>query len=160
MIEKANISEHVIKLSNLLICGLVSILFLFLSIAAIVSTSIIDPQNVSKEHILYSYDNIFINILVIAVFIILLKLLTRYAEYINPKIASIVLIAFTTIVGIIWAISVKSVPAADSGTIVKSARAFISGDYSLLQSWEAEYLKYCGLLWAFRNHKEKFGIKN
>ena len=141
MTRKADLAMSLIKFSNLFICGLLCLIFLFLSIASIYSTSVLDPHHFLEEHILYVHDHVIINILIIAAIIFLLKLFNQYVQHINTRTATLVLIVFTTLIGAIWIISVKSIPASDSGTIVKSAMAFIKGDYSLLQSADS-YFRY------------------
>ena len=141
MVNKTDGWEYPVKFSGLFICGLLGILFLFLSVAGILSTSVLDPANFVEEHILYPHDRVILNLLTVVAFLLLLKLLKPYAKSINPQIATLVLIAYTTLIGAVWVIAVKSVPAADSGAIVNAAKSFIKGSYAPLQAADS-YFRY------------------
>ncbi len=141
MVNKTKISECLVRFSGLFICGLLGILFLFLSAAGVLSTSVLDPANFVEEHILYPHDSVILNLLTVAAFLLLLKLLKPYAKSIHPQTATIVLIAYTTLIGAVWVMAVKSIPAADSGMIVSSAKAFIKGSYAPLQAADS-YFRY------------------
>lgn len=141
MVNKTGRWEYPVKFSGLFICGLLGILFLFLSAAGVLSTSVLDPANFVEEHILYPHDSVILNLLTVAAFLLLLKLLKPYAKSIHPQIATIVLITYTTLIGAVWVMAVKSIPAADSGAIVNAAKAFIKGSYAPLQSADS-YFRY------------------
>ncbi len=142
MLSLKNFSIKVLFASNFFISCFLFVLFIFLSISSLVFTSIIDPDFFVGEHILYIKDNIFLNIVFLILLILFLKggyvLLKKLP--LNYSIA--VLIAYTAILGVIWVASVKSVPAADSGSIFRAAAAFSRGDYSSLAASSSYYNYY------------------
>lgn len=140
MIKKLDLSSNIQRLGIWFITGLLCVIFLFLSIESILSTAVIDPINISSEHIIYSDDNIIVNLAIILGAVILMWLLIKLTENINIKLAAAVLILYATAISSIWVISVKSIPAADSGSIVKAAAAFLNGDYSALKT--GTYFRY------------------
>lgn len=141
MDQKIRLPERFIKISCLLVCGVLCLVFLFLSIASLFSTSVIDPAQFISEHILYVPDNILLNLLIVAVLFLLFKLYRRYGKSIKTIYAIIALLGFTTFLGVLWVGSVRSVPAADSGMITRAAEAFLNGKYGPLRSADS-YFRY------------------
>ncbi len=142
MARKKNPSEFIVKCSSRFTCGLLCLVFLFLSLASMLLTNVFDPKNFIREHILFVPDNVLLNIAIIAAVIFLLALLKRFSKYIHLKAATIALIAYTTFIGIVWIVSVQSVPAADSGIVINAAKSFVRGDYSSLLSTDSYFRFY------------------
>ena len=143
------------RISGYIIFGLSCVIFLFLSIAGILQTSKIDPKNYVKEHILFINDNLLYNIFFMFLFLATLCLLYRMMKRISLKVMSLFLIFYVVIIGFIWVYAVQSVPAADSDKITSAARAFLNGDYSVLQS-DDSYFRYFPFQLGFTFYCEIF----
>lgn len=125
----------------MIFCGLTLILFLFLSIASLFGSSVLDPNKYTQEHILFENDNVLFNILALILLFALLIVLNRLLKRVHLKTLSIILLGYVSLIGCVWVCAVKSVPVADSGTISGAAGAILSGSYSLLQKSDS-YFRY------------------
>ena len=126
---------------NLIICGLACLLFTFLSIASLFGSSVLDPKKYLQEHILFENDNVIFNILALIALFALLLVLNWLLKRFSLKTLTIILVAYVTVIGCAWVCAVKSVPAADSGSISGAAGDFASGNYSVLQKSDS-YFRY------------------
>lgn len=126
---------------NFLFCGLLCLIFLFLSIASLVGSSVLDPKKYFQEHILFQNDNVLFNILALVLLFALLMFLKSLIKKFRLKTVTTVLIVYVTVAGCLWVCLVKSVPMADSGRITSAAAAFAAGNYSVLQSGDS-YFRY------------------
>lgn len=144
-VTKNNILSFTPKISNFCIDALfiiMSVLFGFMSVVSLISTSKIDQSKLYAEHILYDFDNIFINVSITLLFLAALILLGRYTTFIhkiNLKIATLLLVIYTTVLSLIWIISVSSIPSADSAIVVSAANSIVNGDYSVFHTSNAKY---------------------
>jgi len=132
-------SEKLISYSILIIF---TAIFGFLSVESIWHTSVFDPDKILYETILYNYDNVFINLLIIGVVTFILYVTKRYWEKFNLKVLTLIAYAFIIAIGFIWVFSVKSVPTEDSYTVTNNAKLFLEGNYENLMYIEGYFNKY------------------
>lgn len=129
-INKRNKVESII--TNIF-CILSLLAFGYVSIISLFQTSVIDPQNYSGEVILFNWDMIPINFLVLVIFAFAMyKLCSVFNVFakINMKYMYIALTAYVLIVGFLWVTSVTSIPAADSQSVFDAASKAAVNDYS------------------------------
>ena len=122
-----------------IVCNIFCILSLFafgyISIISLFQTSVIDPQNYSGEVILFNWDLIPINFLVLIVFgFAMYKLCSVFNVFakIKMKYMYIALSVYVLVVGFLWVTSVTSIPAADSQSVFDAASKAAVNDYSSL----------------------------
>ena len=130
VINKTSKTEYIIV--NLL-CMLLFISFGYIAIMSIFQTSVIDPASYGNEVILYQDDNIVLNLLCMSLFTVFLFRMnkhTQFFEKVNMKFMEIGLFAFVSVIGLIWVLSVTSIPAADSYNIFETATQAAEGNYN------------------------------
>lgn len=118
--------------------------FGYIAIMSFIQTSIFDVSKYSSEVVLYQTDNIVLNIAFTALFVFLLFKLRRYCNFfakVNMKYMEIAIVAFPIIIGLIWILSVTSVPGADSFSLFEAATRAAKGDYSAMQNGTDFYNK-------------------
>ncbi|MCQ2514221.1 MAG: glycosyltransferase family 39 protein [Ruminococcus sp.] len=128
--KRQNTLEYVIV--NL-ICLLVFVAFGYIAIMSMIQTSVIDPTNYGNEVILYQNDTIPFNILITALFGIFIFKMKKHYDFfakVNMKYLEIALVAYTFVLGLIWVMSVSSIPAADSQNIFETATNATKGIYT------------------------------
>ncbi len=111
--------------------------FGYIAIMSFIQTSVFDVSKYSSEVVLYQTDNIILNIAFTALFVFLLFKLKRYFNFfakVNIKYMEIAIVVFPIIVGLIWILSVTSVPGADSYSLFEAATRAAKGDYSAMQN--------------------------
>lgn len=111
--------------------------FGYIAIMSFIQTSVFDVSKYSSEVVLYQTDNIILNIAFTALFVFLLFKLKRYFNFfakVNMKYMEIAIVVFPIIVGLIWILSVTSVPGADSYSLFEAATRAAKGDYSAMQN--------------------------
>ena len=111
--------------------------FGYIAIMSFIQTSVFDVSKYSSEVVLYQTDNIILNIAFTALFVFLLFKLKRYFNFfakVNMKYMEIAIVAFPIIIGLIWILSVTSVPGADSYSLFEAATRAAKGDYSAMQN--------------------------
>ncbi len=110
----------------------------FLAIASILQTSVIDPKNFRKEHILFLSDSAIFNaIILLGLFGLIAYALSRFTRTVGrnqTRVAKIVLAVWVFGLSCIWALSVCSIPEADSARVVEAARLAAAGDFSFFRS--------------------------
>jgi hypothetical protein len=137
-----NVAEkRPVRIFHLIILGMSGVLFLLLSTAALLGSCKIDPNAYTREHILFLYDNVLVNILWGLLFLAILLLLFKVLKRLSLRTLSAILVVYVTAIGFIWVCAVQSVPAADSAKITSAAADFLSGNYSALTSSDS-YFKY------------------
>lgn len=118
--------------------------FGYIAIMSFIQTSVFDVSKYSSEVVLYQTDNIILNIAFTALFVFLLFKLKRYFNFfakVNMKYMEIAIVAFPIIIGLIWILSVTSVPGADSYSLFEAATRAAKGDYSAMQNGTDFYNK-------------------
>lgn len=139
-----NLSQRLIDFSNIFICGFLGLIFLFLSISSFITTCTVAENENTLEHIFFNKDNIFENILFFITFVLVLLIIMSIINWqkFNINYAIIALLISTTIIGVIWVVSVKSIPYGDSAYIVDSAEKFLNNDYSIFKESDSYYKYY------------------
>lgn len=118
-----------------IICIFAFLAFGFVAIMSILQTSVIDPENYTAEKILYNWDLIPVNLLVIILFgFVIYKLNKIYGLFagININYMYIAMASYVIIVGFLWVGSVNSIPGADSANIFETASQAAHNNYSTL----------------------------
>lgn len=130
------ITEKIIKIGDKAARWLVLVIFsictVILFYQSMFSTSIIDR----KEHVTYVNDSVFINILLLALFLgigVLLKLKKKHVVPMPDKkvlaiITVIYVFAMTAMV-----VTLKIVPTADQGSVLRCAQSLLSGNF---EEWQ------------------------
>lgn len=127
-----------------IICLLVFAAFGYLAIMGIIQTSKIDPANYGSEVILYETDNIALNLLFTALFFVFLFAMKKRYDFfskINIKVLEVALPCYVTALGLLWVLSVQSVPAADSQNIFEAAANAVQGKYQSMYDGGVFYNK-------------------
>lgn len=130
--KKQNAIEYAVV--NIL-CLIVFIAFGYIAVMSFFQTSVIDPNNYSNEVILYQADSVALNLLFISIFaVFVFKMKNHYDffEKVNMKFMEIALAVFAVVIGLIWVLSVWSIPAADSQNIFETATQAAQGNYNSL----------------------------
>ncbi len=113
---------------------LLAAVFFFLAVSGLLLTSKINPDFYIAERIIYSPDNIIINIIAaIAVLGAAVFLHCKFSgriKAVHCNIAEILMLVFIFAIGVYWVVSVKYIPQADSGMLARAAASAIAGDYS------------------------------
>ncbi len=132
-LEKSN--SKIERIISNIICIIAFLAFGFVAVMSILQTSVIDPENYSSEKILYNWDLIPVNLLIIILFgFVIYKLNKLYGLFakINITYMYIAMAAYILIIGFLWVGSVKSIPAADSANIFETASQVAHNNYSTL----------------------------
>lgn len=111
--------------------------FGYIAIMSFIQISVIDPEEYGNEIILYQLDNILLNILFTALFAFVLFRLKKHCNFfakVNMAYMEIGIVFYTIVLGLIWILSVTSVPASDSYNLFEAATKAADGDYSFLQN--------------------------
>ena len=137
--KKQNIFEYaVVNILSLI----VFIAFGYIAVMSFFQTSVIDPNNYGNEVILFQGDSVVLNLLFISIFTVFVFKMKRHYDFfakVNMRFMEIVLAAFAGIIGLIWVLSVWSVPAADSQNIFETATQAAQGNYNSLTSGSVFY---------------------
>ncbi|MGN0489089.1 MAG: glycosyltransferase family 39 protein [Ruminococcus sp.] len=118
-----------------IICIIAFLAFGFVAVMSILQTSVIDPENYTAEKILYNWDLIPVNLLLIILFgFVIYKLNKLYGFFakININYMYIAMAAYVVIIGFLWVGSVNSIPGADSANIFETASQAARNNYSTL----------------------------
>lgn len=139
------------SLTRLLII-LAGALTLGLGLAAVAGTSVIDPKNFSGEHILFRTDAWAANVAVLMSVLGLMTWLgwrqeqrpaisgrTPLIDRLAVPLAAAVLLVWVGVAGLVWSLSVASVPAADSARVVTAAANAVTGNFSTLQASDSYF---------------------
>lgn len=132
------INERIVRICCGIIFALLTVVFLFLSVASLTGTSVIDPAKYTQEHVLFLKDSVWVNLIVLIVLLALgTFLLLRFGERIREKhllLAKIVLACWAFVLSLLWSLSVRSVPTADSKYILEAASLAANGDFSFFSN--------------------------
>lgn len=150
------------RISDVIVLILFAILLLvsaLLSIGSLLMTSVVDVN----EHITLVQDNVVLNLLVVAAFILVLKYCRRFFRTINPKTAAIVLIAYTSVLGVLWITASQAVPRADQEVVLNAAAMVANNDYTPFYgdfSYFSLLPHQLGVLFVFELFTRLFGSGN
>lgn len=120
-----------------IIAILVFVAFGFVALVSLFRTSKIDPENYVAEHILYVNDNPIINLFLTGLFFIAVLMIARKFDFfrrVNMTFMEISLVLYVLLLGFIWVLKVRSIPAADSANIFYAASGAAKNDYTAMQS--------------------------
>lgn len=109
---------------------LTSLIMLFLTFESFIHTVDMNMNNAFSEQVEYFADNIWLNILYIAVFVLLFFLLKKAIKKIPMWCAYAFCAVWTLVWGIIVVYSVRSAPTHDSQFVSYGAYAAANGDYT------------------------------
>lgn len=140
--HKKSITTKISDICGNIIFIILLIVFALLTSISFLSTTHLSNIDLSKELVNYIQDNFFANIVITALFLCAVIALGRYTSIlkkINIRIATAVLLIFTTVMSLWWIMSVTSVPSADSGIIIDAAKSIALGDYTPFKSSYAYY---------------------
>ena len=137
--EKRCIVEYIVV--NI-ICLFVFLAFGYIALMSYFQTSLIDPDNYVSEKILYQRDMILFNIALTVLFIALLFVLRRYYDFfakVNILAMEIGMTALVVFLGVLWVITTRSVPAADSYNLYEAATDAAQGQYTSMHNYTDFY---------------------
>lgn len=129
-VKKQSVFEY--ALVNI-ICLFVFIAFGYIAIMSFFQTSVFDEANYRSEVVLFQTDNIVLNIFFTVLFTVFIFRMKRHYDFfakVNLKFMEIGLVAFTVVLGLIWVLSVSSIPAADSYNVYEAAVGAATGNYT------------------------------
>ena len=132
--QKKSMTEYVVV--NL-ICLFAFLAFGYVAVMSLFQTSHIDPTKYSTEVILYQTDIVPLNLIITALFFVVLFALRRFYDFfakVNLRVMEIALVAVTVTLGLIWVFNVRSIPAADSANVFEAATGAAQDNYTAMQS--------------------------
>lgn len=151
------------RIVDVIVLILLAILLLvaaLLSIGSLLATSYVADY---EEHIAVFRDNILCNIAVVAAFVFLLKYTKRFFKSINPKRAMIVLICYTTVLGVFWVLTAQTLPRADQLDIQRNIQMILNNDFSGMRKPDSYLQLYpfqLGIVFIFEMLLRLFGPGN
>ena len=125
-----------------IICLFIFMAFGYIAIMSFFQTSVIDPSNYASEVILYQTDILILNLLVTALFFVILfalKPLYNLIDKVNLLYLEIGLGVYAFIIGMFWIFSVNSIPAADSQNIFETATNAAQNNYYPFENFSQFY---------------------
>lgn len=137
-----------------LICALMCLILAFLCMVSLLGTTRMNLDNDWRENVVYVFDSLPFNLLLLAACALLFRLLRPYIGRVPPRYLAAGMCLFTLAVGITWILSAQSSPGEDSWIVTNAASAFAKGDYSRLQTqehyfthfpYQLGYVLYCEL---------------
>lgn len=109
------------------------LIFGFLALQSLLNTTVMYNAPEDPSAVIFTHDNFYINLLCIAiVFVCGLLFLKKLMEKLNPKIFGGALLVYTFVLGLVWNMLTKNMPAHDSWCITSAAENFAVNDYSPL----------------------------
>ena len=138
-IDKRQMVETVVV--NVLLL-FVFLAFGYIAVMSIFQTSVIDPQKYINEKILYQGDMVALNLLLTALFAAFLFFMRRYYDFfakVNMRAMEIGMTVLVVFAGLLWVLTVRSLPAADSYNLYEAASGAAQGDYSAMQNYTQFY---------------------
>ena len=113
-----------------ILCLFIFIAFGYVAVMSVLQTCVIDPSKYVSEKILYQNDIVILNILLTVGFIALLFCLRRFYDFfakVNMLAMEIGMTALVVIFGLMWVLTVRSIPAADSYNLYEAATQAAQG---------------------------------
>ena len=121
---------------------LVFLAFGYIAVMSVFQTSVIDSQKYINEKILYQGDMIALNLLLTALFAAFLFFMRRYYDFfakVNMRAMEIGMTALVVFAGLLWVLTVRSIPAADSYNLYEAASDAAQGKYTSMQNYTQFY---------------------
>ena len=125
-----------------ILCLFIFIAFGYVAVMSVLQTCVIDPSKYVSEKILYQNDIVILNILLTVGFIALLFCLRRFYDFfakVNMLAMEIGMTALVVIFGLMWVLTVRSIPAADSYNLYEAATQAAQGQYTSMQNFTDFY---------------------
>lgn len=116
--------------------------FGYIAVMSFFQTSVIDPQKYINEKILFQGDMVALNLLLTALFAAFLFFMRRYYDFfakVNMRAMEIGMTALVVFAGLVWVLTVRSVPAADSYNLFEAASDAANGKYTSMQNYTQFY---------------------
>ncbi len=116
--------------------------FGYIAVMSFFQTSVIDPQKYINEKILFQGDMVVLNLLLTALFTAFLFFLRRYYDFfakVNIRAMEIAMTSLVIFAGLVWVLTVRSVPAADSYNLFEAASDAANGKYTSMQNYTQFY---------------------
>ena len=133
-VEKRNRFEMVVV--NVL-CLFVFLAFGYIALMAFFQTSVIDSTKYASEVILYTADIVPLNLLLTVLFVVFLFAMRRFYDFfarVNLRAMEVGMSLLVVFAGLLWVLTVRSVPAADSYNLYEAASGAAKGDYTSMQN--------------------------
>lgn len=121
---------------------LVFLAFGYIAVMSVFQTSVIDSQKYINEKILYQGDMVALNLLLTALFAAFLFFMRRYYDFfakVNMRAMEIGMTALVVFAGLLWVLTVRSIPAADSYNLYEAASDAAQGKYTSMQNYTQFY---------------------
>ena len=131
---KKNLNEKIINFSQKFIIVLFFIIIISIGVSAILLTA--KFKNIYfyqyQEDIYFALDNVFVNIILTLLIVAILYVILKFISKIDTRIAILILLMLTAIIGFWWVNYLKVPVRADSKKVFSIALDFLKGDYSSL----------------------------
>lgn len=122
------------------ILALSLLIFVLLAMQSLLNTTIMYNAPEDPSTVIFTHDNFYINLLCISVvFLCGLLFLRKPMEKINSRIFGASLLVYTFVLGLVWNLLTKNMPAHDSWCITSAAESFAVNDYTPLIFSENDY---------------------
>lgn len=133
---KANIAK-LLRFAAAVVLVLSTLLMLFLTLSAYIETGTVSTNNTAGELVELYADNIFLNLLLLALILATLYLLYRHCGNINLKKMELALLLWVFLLGIAFILSVKLAAPwySDSYLVTKAAQQAAENDFSALDAY-------------------------
>lgn len=138
MKEKKQFGNWVSSTSQGIVLWIAFLAFAFFTVVGLIQTCHVDIgfSADNSEHVSFLFDNILLNIVVLAVlFVLALLLMKMEVKRRTVVIVAVTLFAVSAAIGVWWVISSKAKSGADSYAILQSAREIMVGDTTTMMSW-------------------------
>lgn len=126
-----------LRLAAAVVLALSTLLMLFLTLSAYVETGTVSTNNAAGELVELYADNIFLNLLLLALLVATLYLLYRHCGNINLKKMELALLLWVFLLGIAFILSVKLAAPwySDSYLVTNAAQRAAENDFSTLDTY-------------------------
>ncbi len=135
--SKRSVSAIVKNLGSLVITAFLLLITFYLTYKSFTETGDMSVAGEMQEQLLFSKDNIFLNIIVTAAATALIFLLLRLTKNIKPTYFTSALLLLTLILGVIWCCVSSTVPTNDSRQVITAA---IDASDGIYDSFDKKYL--------------------
>lgn len=105
--------------SNIAVCAVMLFIVSFLALQSVMFSTFIDRDGTAYEEAVYNTDNLIINLLLLAVFLLAVILLKRFIYRLPAFWTGFAVCLFAFVISVIWIFSVRSIPANDSKYVLE-----------------------------------------
>ena len=137
------------------VAGLLAVVFAYLLAYGLLRTSVLDPAEPAGEHVLYVWDNVAVNLVMLLGWLVLVRLAMRFERRIRLGWLTGIALGITFALGMAWVLVLRAVPVNDPGILYYTAAELTRGDPSELwrhevylrtNPFQAGYLQYSEVL--------------